>query len=133
MKQGYIEILDLDFEYKLWKNDLQYYLEQIKVIEDRFVVLTREQIDWKPDVKHQLVIDNQKQTIQKLQKVILNHEKEIAFYASDYPITAGHSHYTIHEDIRNELEKISFRQKEIMADLISILSYPVQNTDRINL
>lgn len=133
MKQGFIEILDLDFEYKLWKNDIRYYSEQIRIIEDRLIVLSREHSGWKLDEKSELIVENQKQSIQKINKAILTHEQEIAFYAVDYPITKKHTHYAVHENIRKELKKISFRQNEIISELSSTLSYPVEKTNFINL
>ena len=44
MKDGNIEILDLDFEYKLWKNKLQFYQKELELMINRVEVLKKEHL-----------------------------------------------------------------------------------------
>ncbi|WP_234409024.1 hypothetical protein [Marinilabilia salmonicolor] len=35
MKEGKIHLIDLDFEYKMWKNHLEWFLRDLKIIRER--------------------------------------------------------------------------------------------------
>ena len=45
MKEGNIEILDLDFEYKLWKNKLQFYKKELGLMIRRVDILKNQNIE----------------------------------------------------------------------------------------
>lgn len=132
MKAGNIEILDLDFEYKLWKNKIAFSKSEIELLQDRVHVLSRENPGWMPDEKHMLLFTVQLEAIKSIEKQIHTQEQEIAFYAEDYPINTGHTHYIIHENIRKEVAKINFRQNEIINDIYPLLCYPLSQEEIVN-
>jgi hypothetical protein len=126
MKTGNIEILDLDFEYKLWKNKLAFWLTEIELLKDRVHVLSREQPEWVFDNKLMKTMDIQYGAIKEIQNQISTQEQEMAFYSEDYPIDTRHVHYISHEKIRNEVEKLNQRQIDILSDIYPGLSYPLR-------
>lgn len=131
MKSGNILILDLDFEYKLWKNKLLFYSREIELLLDRLEVLKREKPSfYLEDEKSETILSQQK-AIQGLKNQIKTMEQEMAFYAEDYPINKSHSHYLIHETIRNEMEKLIFRQDEIISSIYPELCYPLREKENI--
>ena len=64
MKDGNIEILDLDFEYKLWKNKLHFYLKELELMIDRVEVLKKEHLKFEFKLKNFKIIINQKKSIE---------------------------------------------------------------------
>lgn len=129
MKAGNIQILDIDFEYKLWKNRLAYYADEIMLFQDRANVVAREHPEWQWDEKHNQLLKVQMERIINIQNKIRTQEQEMAFYAEDYPVTSDHSHYRLHDNLRNEMEKINLRQSEIIDSVFSQLCYPMTLSD----
>jgi hypothetical protein len=124
MKDGNIEILDLDFEYKLWKNKLQFYQTELELMISRVEVLKKEQIGFIFEIKHFKTIINQKEKIELIRNKIITMEFEMAHYAVDYPISSRHSHYAEHEKIRLEIEKINSVQQNILKEIYPKLCFP---------
>ncbi len=125
MKSGTIQILDLDFEYKLWMNKLVFFSREIELMSDRYQVLKREQPSYHIEESQYELIINQQKMIQGLRNQIKTLEQEMAFYAEDYPIDRKHSHYYMHETIRNEVNKLILKQEEINSLIYPLLCYPL--------
>ena len=124
MKAGTIQILDLDFEFKLWKNRLYYYQSELEIMLGRIFVLHREHPAYKiPDEKKEL-IEKQQQTVRHILNEIENMEQEMSLYAEDYPISENHQHYAVHEQIRKGMDSLAAKQAEIMCYLFPDLCYP---------
>jgi hypothetical protein len=123
MKSGTIHILDLDFEYKYWKNKLYFYLSEIEILEGRLQVLYCENASFSLSPEEQALITIQKDSV----KNMLNHigvlEDEMALYAEDYPIDINHSHYSSHIRTRLDMTKIMSHQDSIIDSLLPILSH----------
>jgi len=129
MKDGNIEILDLDFEYKLWKNKLwknklQFYHKEIELMKRRVVVLKNEHTDFLFDTKHHKTLKNQQEKIELARNKIKTIEFEMGYYSVDYPISSKHSHYTEHEKIRQEIMKIIDIQQSILRNIYPLLCFP---------
>ena len=125
MKDGNIEILDLDFEYKLWKNKLQFYQIELELMISRVEVLKKEHSVFKFEIKHFKNIVKQKENIELVRNKIITMEFEMAHYAVDYPISDKHSHYIEHEKIRLEIEKINSNQRDILKNIYPSLCFPL--------
>ncbi len=125
MKDGDIEILDLDFEYKLWKNKLQFYQIELELMINRVEVLKKEHSVFKFEIKHFKSIVKQKENIELVRNKIITMEFEMAHYAEDYPISSKHSHYIEHEKIRIEIEKINSNQQDILKKIYPLLCFPL--------
>lgn len=125
MKDGNIEILDLDFEYKLWKNKLQFYQIELELMISRVEVLKKEHSAFKFEIKHFKDIVIQKGNIELVRNKIITMEFEMAHYAVDYPISGKHSHYIEHEKIRLEIEKINSKQQGILKNIYPLLCFPL--------
>jgi len=128
MKNGNIEILDLDFEYKLWKNKTTCMLTEVDLFIDRIHILKREHLNLKIDNFILELLNLQHKALKQINNTIRTHEQEIAFYAEDYPILTGHSHYVIHENIRVEMEKVMNRHQNIISEILPKLCYPMDTT-----
>jgi len=125
MKDGNIYILDLDFEYKLWKNKLIFYKSEVELLIDRIYVLEREKEGYEIDEGNLNQLKAQLESIDMLYKKITTMEQEMSFYAEDYPIDRRHLHYETHELIREDVQDIDDVQKTIMAEIYPGLCYPL--------
>jgi len=124
MKDGNIEILDLDFEYKLWKNKLQFYQKELKLMTRRVEILEKEHSGFSFNSSNQETLNNQHEEIELAKNKIKTMEFEMGYYAVDYPISNKHSHYTEHEKIRLEIFKINNQQQKILKDIYPLLCFP---------
>ena len=124
MKDGNIEILDLDFEYKLWKNKLQFYHKEIELMKRRVEILEKEHVGFLFDTKHHEILENQQENIELARNKIKTMEFEMGYYAVDYPISSKHSHYTEHEKIRQEILKTIDIQQSILRNIYPLLCFP---------
>ena len=125
MKEGNIQLLDLDFEYKIWKNKLQYFRAEIKILEDRVYVLSREFPGFDISKDNKDIITNQQEFIQRVLNKIKTREQEMAHFAEDYPICEDHSHFKLHEKVREEIEIIRNLQQELINGIYTPLCYPI--------
>ena len=124
MKDGNIEILDLDFEYKLWKNKLQFYNKEIELMKRRVEILEKEQSGFLFNNKNHKLLEDQLSKIELAKNKIKTMEFEMGYYAVDYPISNKHSHYIAHEKIRLEIEKINKNQQNILDNIYPLLCFP---------
>lgn len=124
MKSGNIQILDLDFEYKFWKNKLYFYQSEIEILKGRIHVLKLEISDFNPGTKNLNMLETQQESIKMQLNIINTLEEEMALYAEDYPIDYKHSHYLAHLKVKDNIENISERQNLILSNLLPILSQP---------
>lgn len=124
MKDGNIEILDLDFEYKLWKNKLQFYQNELELMKRRVGVLEKEQDGFNFSEKQHIILDKQLEAVEIVKNKIKTMEFEMGYYAVDYPISSKHSHYTEHEKIRIEIKKLNDAQQYILQNIYPLLCYP---------
>jgi|GEM_PF-1045197 len=124
MKDGNIEILDLDFEYKLWKNKLQFYQKELKLMTRRVEVLEKEHPGFSFDTAYHETLNNQHKEIVLAKNKIKTMEFEMGYYAVDYPISNKHSHYIEHEKIRLVIFKIYNHQQKILKDIYPLLCFP---------
>jgi stress response protein YsnF len=125
MKDGNIEILDLDFEYKLWKNKLQFYHKELGLMKRRVEVLEKEQSGFLFDEKQHITLEKQREALELAKNKIKTMEFEMGYYAVDYPISNKHSHYIEHEKIRAEIEKINLAQQYILHNIYPLLCFPL--------
>lgn len=124
MKDGNIEILDLDFEYKLWKNKLEFYNKELELLKERIDVLTKEHPEFKFDEDDFITLNKQQEALELLKNKIKTMEFEMGYYAVDYPISRRHSHYVEHEKIREKIYKVNDAQQYILKNIYPTLCFP---------
>jgi len=122
MKSGYINLVDLDFEYKIWKNRLDLFRKEIKIIlERKEEVKDEDTIDDLPSGEIER-IDKHYQELTFLFNRIKVQEQELQFYNKDFPITPQHQFYTEQEQLRNMIGDLSKKHVEYMVFLMRRLS-----------
>jgi len=121
MKGGKINLVDLDFEYKMWKNRLALFVKEIEILKNR-----NEEVKFEPFIDELntvelMVLDEHTDQLQKLSNRIKVQESELQFYNKDFPITPSHQYYKDHELLREKMSDISKIHLYRVADLIKAL------------
>jgi hypothetical protein len=124
MKAGSIQILDLDFEFKLWKNKLYFYQAEIEILNGRMIVLDLEHPEIKIKVNLIELLNRQHSAIKAVLNRIEILEQEMALYAEDYPVNQKHIHVQSHEGIREEMEQVADTQAKINSFVYPELCFP---------
>lgn len=107
-----ISLPDLDFGYKLLKNQILFSERELQLYRTRLLSLQSNQ--------HQLRSGRLKdirtmvRNIRRLRAEILVQEEAMAFYSRDYPIDRNHEHYPVYRRLRSSLEKILALKKGLL-------------------
>ncbi|WP_430814797.1 hypothetical protein [Carboxylicivirga sp. RSCT41] len=121
MKGGNINLIDLDFEYKLWKNRLSLFVKEIDILKVRNEEVKHEQNIEELNTVELMVLDEHTEQLNRLINRIKVQENELQFYNKDFPITQKHQYYTDHEGLRTKMEDISKIHFYRVADLTKAL------------
>ncbi|TCO07262.1 hypothetical protein [Natronoflexus pectinivorans] len=121
MKKGEIKLIDLDFEYKIWKNRLSSYIKEVEIIKNR----NKEVADCCPgkelNTVEIMVLEQHETDLTQLLNRIKVQEQSMQFYNKDFPITADHEHVTEHNKIREKMAYLCSIHTEKVNDLIDAL------------
>ena len=105
MEKDLISIPDLDFEYKLWKNRITFYTEEIKLFKARLSSL---KIEFNQDVDVEIeLLAALKNGINIVLSEIKIQEEEMSYFSIDYPIQKSHSHYLNHKSLQKKKNNLS--------------------------
>ncbi len=122
MKSGYINLVDLDFEYKIWKNRLELFRKEIRIILDRNEEVKSEVgIDDLPEDELRNIEEHDRELTYLYNRIKVQ-EQELHYYNKDFPITSEHQFYKEHELIRDKVEEISEKHIGYLASLMNMLS-----------
>lgn len=115
-----ISIPEIDFEYKLWKNSLEYYERELNIYRNRILAVKAESTfltnDYLDEIK-ELILN-----ICSLKKEIVFQEEEIGCFKKDYPINREHEHYQVHEYLKTDLVKITNEYNSLLKNIDKNLS-----------
>ncbi len=114
-------MIDLDFEYKLWKNRLNLFVREIEILRHRNEEVKDEPLIAELNTVELMVLDEHTDQLKKLMNRIKVQESELQFYNKDFPITQAHQYYQEHQSLRTKMEDISNVHFYRVADLIKAL------------
>nr|WP_319399416.1 hypothetical protein [uncultured Carboxylicivirga sp.] len=121
MKNGKINLVDLDFEYKMWKNRLSLFIQEINILKDRNEEVKSENHIEELNAVELMVLDEHTDQLKKLLNLIKVQENEMQYYNKDFPITNDHKYFKEHESLRKQMGNISKIHFYRVADLINAL------------
>lgn len=121
MKDGKINLVDLDFEYKLWKSRLALFIKEIDILKNRNEEVKTEEFIEELNTVELLVLDEHTDQLKKLLNRIKVQENEMQYYNKDFPITNAHKYFVEHEDLRQQMQNISKVHLTRVADLTNAL------------
>jgi len=122
MKSGYINLVDLDFEYKIWKLRLEHFINEMSVVKERNEEVKGENsiVELTSTVLKQ--IEKHSEELELTLNRIKVQEQELHFYNKDFPITDKHQFYADHEIIRDRVEEVSKKHIDFLGQLVKELS-----------
>ncbi len=122
MKQGNILLIDLEFEYKLWKRRLELFDREMRCFCSRNDELRslkgRKELDAAQIdelMKHQKNVESLLNRIKVL-------EQELQYYNKDFPITAMHQYFVDHIDLRDRIQQALDEHIHLSQELLDALS-----------
>ncbi|TLX70832.1 hypothetical protein E9993_21590 [Labilibacter sediminis] len=121
MKNGSIQLMDLEFEYKIWKKRLDLFLKEVDILIDRNLHLSPE---WKHNSLNSielLALEEHKETLSKLRNRIEVKEQELKYYNKDFPITEQHDYYLDHLDLRTKNDQSLSIHLDRISDIIKAI------------
>ena len=122
MKEGKIHLVDLDFEYKIWKNQIECFLRDLKIIRDRNGEIGGGLGHVELNTVEEMIIDEYEQELKKMLGRIKTQEQELQYYNKDFPVTPDHQYVSEHMLLRTKMERLSNDVNGKVSDLIKELS-----------
>ncbi len=118
MKNGVIQLVDLEFEYKIWKKRLDLFSSEVDLIVNRNTNLPADEKHKSLNAVELLAIEEHKEALLKLKSQIETKEQELKFYNKDFPITEMHDYFLEHLELRRKNEKLLRLHLELISDII---------------
>jgi hypothetical protein len=122
MKEGKIHLIDLDFEYKMWKNHIDWFLRDFKIIRERNQEIAGGKGKKELNAVEEMILDEWEDQLRKMMGRIKTQEQELQYYNKDFPITPDHQYFQEHFDLRQRMEQLSNSVIAKISDLIKELS-----------
>lgn len=105
MEKELISIPDLDFEYKLWKNRINFYSGELALFKARLSSL---KIEHNQEVEEEIeLLKNVRKEVDLILNEIKIQEEEISCFSDDYPINKSHTHYLNHKSLQKKKNDLS--------------------------
>ncbi|SFE07659.1 hypothetical protein [Thermophagus xiamenensis] len=123
MKEGEITLMDLEFEYKMWKNHIDWFLQDLKIVRERNDELKRGLSREGLNEVEEMILEEYESQLERMQKRIQTQEREMQYYNKDFPVTPNHQYVVEHLDLRRQMEKLSGEVIDKISDLIKELSF----------
>ena len=122
MKQGNILLVDLEFEYKLWKKRLELFIRELRFFCDRNDELRllngRKELD---AMKIDALMAHRKMLETLLNRIKVQ-EQELQYYNKDFPITEMHQYFVDHIELRDQMQRTLNDHMQITEELLNDLS-----------
>lgn len=122
MKQGNILLVDLEFEYKLWKKRLELFIRELRFFCDRNDELRllngRKELE---AMKIDALMAHRKMLETLLNRIKVQ-EQELQYYNKDFPITEMHQYFVDHIELRDQMQRTLNDHMQITEELLNDLS-----------
>ncbi|WP_016779130.1 hypothetical protein [Anaerophaga thermohalophila] len=122
MKEGEIYLMDLDFEYKMWKNHIDWFLRDLSIIRSRNEEIANGKGKKELNAVEEMVIDDYEDQLKRMLKRIKTQEQEMQYYNKDFPVTPRHQYVIEHLELRRRMEQVTNDVIAKISDLIKELS-----------
>lgn len=122
MKQGNILLVDLEFEYKLWKKRLELFIRELRFFCDRNDELRLLNGRKELDAKKIDALMAHRKMLETLLNRIKVQEQELQYYNKDFPITEMHQYFVDHIELRDQMQRTINDHMQITEELLNDLS-----------
>lgn len=106
--KNFAYLSDLHYEHQLWRNELNFYKEELNILERRLEEIISKNTNNEVEAgveSFQNRFDLQRDHINNLKNTIKKHEHSLAGFAKDHPIAVDHVHFMNHNDFREKMER----------------------------
>lgn len=121
MKNGSIQIVDLEFEYQLWKGRLNLYTKEVDLLMKRNQRLPEDTNIHKLNAIEIMALEEHKLIIENSINQIKVKEQEIEYYVKDFPITKNHQYFVEHIELRKQFEKLILVHTDRVLDIVKAI------------
>ncbi len=122
MIKGEILLVDLVFEYKIWKKRIDYFIREIQVFCERNDELITLRNSCDLDASMIDMIMKHRNELEAFHNNIKVKEQELQFYNKDFPITKQHQYYLDHIELRKQINELSNQHYQLSEKLIAVLA-----------
>jgi hypothetical protein len=123
MREGKIYLIDLDFEYKIWKSHIDWFLRDLKIIRHRNLDVAGGQGHRNLNAVEEMIVEDYEQQLKMMRGRIKTQEQALQYYNKDFPVTPNHQYVLDHLELRTRMEKLSNEMIAKISDLINELSF----------
>ncbi len=121
MKNGFIELIDLELECKIWKERLKLFIKEAGILLQRN---SNNYLYTNKPILNQIEVLSIKEHIAKMTNIInriVVKEQELKFYNKDFPVTRQHEYYSEHIELRRDNDRILQIHIDIMNEVIDTI------------
>ncbi len=122
MKQGNILLVDLEFEFKLWKKRLELFIRELRFFCDRNDELRLLNGRKELEAKKIDALMAHRKMLETLLNRIKVQEQELQYYNKDFPITEMHQYFVDHIELRDQMQRTLSDHMQITEELLNDLS-----------
>lgn len=106
--KNFAYLSDLHYEHQLWRNELNFYKEELNILEHRLEEIVSKNTNNEVEAgveSFQNRFDLQRDHINILRNSIKKHEHGLAGFAQEHPIAVDHVHFKDHSEIREKMDR----------------------------
>ncbi len=118
MKNGSIQLMDLELEHILWKKRLELFINEVDLMVSQNNKLPVERKKDSLNPIELLALEEHKDNLIKLKSRIDIKEQELKFYNKDFPITFDHEYYKDHLELRQKNHQLQEIHLDRIRDII---------------
>jgi hypothetical protein len=109
-----IDLVDLDYQYKIWKNLLLHFSRELEIVYGRLGELKSQMRSIRISDE---ALEDHKENIRRCNNKIVLQEEEMSVYIDDFPIGVKHEIYLFHQSIDNQMQDIKRTQQAFLDKL----------------
>lgn len=117
--KNFAYLSDLHYEHQLWRNELNFYKEELNILERRLEEIisrnTNNEVEAGAE-SFQNRFDLQRDHINSIKNTIKKHEHALADFAKDHPIAVDHVHFKDHSEIREKTDRFRELYQEMKTE-----------------
>ncbi len=118
MKNGSIQLMDLELEHILWKKRLELFINEVDLMVSQNNKLPIERKKDSLNPIELLALEEHKDNLVKLKSRIDIKEQELKFYNKDFPITFDHEYFKDHLELRQKNHQLQEIHLDRIRDII---------------
>ncbi len=118
MKNGSIQLMDIELEHILWKKRLDLFVTEVNLMISHNQKLPEERKKDALNSIELLALEEHKDNLIKLKSRIDIKEQELKFYNKDFPITEDHEYFIDHLELRQKNHQLLDIHLDRIRDII---------------